>query len=112
MKKHILISSLPILILILILILIPIRANAQETLWEANGVPIRQGVHIEWQRTVCPGDNGSAIFVWSDTRNGSRNVFAEKVNSNGNFLWGTDGAAVIDLPGRQEDPVAIADGSG
>ena len=112
MKKHILISSLPILILILILILIPIRANAQETLWEANGVPIRQGVHIEWQRTVCPGDNGSAIFVWSDTRNGSRNVFAQKVNSNGNFLWGTDGAAVIDLPGRQEDPVAIADGSG
>ncbi len=85
---------------------------AQETLWEANGVPIRQGVHIEWQRTVCPGDNGSAIFVWSDTRYGARNVFAQKVNSNGNFLWGTDGAAVTDLPGRQEDPVAIADGSG
>jgi len=86
MKKHILISSLPILILILILILIPIRANAQETLWESNGIPIRQGVHIEWQRTVCPGDNGSAIFVWSDTRNGSRNVFAQKVNSNGNLV--------------------------
>ena len=85
---------------------------AQETLWEANGVPIRQGVHIEWQRTVCPGDNGSAIFVWSDTRNGSRNVFAQKVNSNGSFLWGADGAAVTDLPGRQEDPVAITDGSG
>ena len=30
--------------------------------------PIRQGVHIEWYRTVCPGGNGSAIFVWSDTR--------------------------------------------
>ena len=40
---------------------------AQETLWEANGVPIRQGVHIEWQRTVCPGDNGSAIFAVSYT---------------------------------------------
>jgi len=106
MKKYILIKSL------LTLILIPIGANAQETLWEANGIPVRQGVHIEWQRTVCPGDNGSAIFVWSDTRNGSRNVFAQKVNSNGNFLWGTDGAAVTNLPGRQEDPVAIADGSG
>ena len=85
---------------------------AQETLWEANGVPIRQGVHIEWQRTVCPGDNGSAIFVWSDTRYGARNVFAQKVNSNGSFLWGDDGTAVTDLPGRQEDPVAITDGSG
>ncbi len=85
---------------------------AQETLWEANGIPIRQGVHIEWQRTVCPGDNGSAIFVWSDTRNGSRNVFAQKVNASGNFLWGENGAAVTNLPGRQEDPVAIADGNG
>ena len=85
---------------------------AQETLWEANGIPIRQGVHIEWQRTVCPGDNGSAIFVWSDTRYGSRNVFAQKVDGNGNFLWGTDGAAVTNLPGRQEDPVAIEDGNG
>ena len=52
MKKHILISSLPILILILILILIPIRANAQETLWEANGVPIRQFIL-----------NGSELFA-------------------------------------------------
>ncbi|MBC8323452.1 MAG: T9SS type A sorting domain-containing protein [Candidatus Marinimicrobia bacterium] len=86
--------------------------SGQETLWEANGIPIRQGVHIEWQRTVCNGDNGSAIFVWSDTRNGSRNIFAQKVNSSGNFLWGTDGVAVTDLPGRQEDPVAITDGNG
>ncbi len=53
MKKHILFGSFQILIFILI----PIQANAQETLWEENGVPIRQGVHIEWQRTVCPGDN-------------------------------------------------------
>ena len=85
---------------------------AQETLWEPNGVPVRQGVHIEWQRTVCPGDNGSAIFVWSDTRYGARNVFAQKIDSNGNFLWGNEGIAVTHLPGRQEDPVAIGDGSG
>ncbi len=85
---------------------------AQETLWEANGIPIRQGVHIEWQRTVCPGDNGSAIFVWSDTRYGSRNVFAQKVDNSGNFLWGDEGEAVTNLPGRQEDPVVIEDGSG
>ncbi len=87
-------------------------AFSQETLWDNNGIPIRQGVHIEWQRTVCNGDNGSAIFIWSDTRNGSRNVFAQKVNSNGDFLWGDDGSAVTNLPGRQEDPVAITDGNG
>ena len=29
-----------------------------------DGAPIRQGVHIEWYRTVAPGNDGEAIFVW------------------------------------------------
>ncbi len=77
-----------------------------------DGAPIRQGVHIEWYRTVAPGNDGEAIFVWSDTRYGMRNIFAHKVNGNGDLLWGEDGAVVTDLPGRQEDPVAITDGNG
>ena len=77
-----------------------------------DGAPIRQGVHVEWYRTVAPGHQGEAIFVWSDTRYGMRNIFAHKVNQEGVFLWGEDGAVVTDLPGRQEDPVAITDGDG
>jgi len=84
----------------------------QEMIWQENGIPIRQGVHIEWQRTLCPGEPGNMIFVWSDTRYGSRNIFAQKVDSTGSLLWGTGGAAVTNLPGRQEDPVAITDGDG
>ena len=77
-----------------------------------DGAPIRQGVHIEWYRTVAPGNDGEAVFVWSDTRYGMRNIFAHKVNGDGELLWGDNGAVVTDLPGRQEDPVAITDGSG
>ena len=44
-----------------------------------DGAPIRQGVHIEWYRTVAPGNDGEAIFVWSDTRYGMRNIFAHKI---------------------------------
>ena len=77
-----------------------------------DGAPIRQGVHIEWYRTVAPGSNGEAVFVWSDTRYGMRNIFAHKIDQNGQLLWGDQGAVVTDLPGRQEDPVAITDGSG
>mgnify|MGYP001212900614 CR=1 FL=1 len=77
-----------------------------------DGAPIRQGVHVEWYRTTAPGNIGEAIFVWSDTRYGMRNIFAHKVSSDGQMLWGDDGAVVTDLPGRQEDPVAITDGNG
>ena len=64
-----------------------ILLKAQDMSWDPNGLPIRQGVHIEWQRTVCPGEPGSMIFVWSDTRYGSRNVFAQKVDSSGSVSY-------------------------
>ena len=35
--------------------------------------------------------------MWSDTRYGMRNIFAHKVNGNGDLLWGEDGAVVTDL---------------
>ena len=41
-----------------------------------------------------------------------RNIFAHKIDQNGNLLWGLDGAVITNLPGRQEDPVAITDGEG
>ena len=98
--------------IIYILMIISSFTIGQEMVWQDNGIPIRQGVHIEWQRTICPGEPGSMIFVWSDTRYGSRNVFAQKIDSTGALLWGDEGSAVTNLPGRQEDPVAITDGNG
>ena len=77
-----------------------------------DGAPIRQGVHIEWYRTVSPGNAGEVIFTWSDTRFGMRNIFSHKVNQEGEMSWGDNGAVVTNLPGRQEDPVSITDGSG
>ena len=79
-----------------------LRATSFDT---EDGAPIRQGVHIEWYRTLAPGNEGEAIFVWSDTRFGMRNIFAHKINQNGDLLWGNQGATVTNLPGRQEDPV-------
>ena len=96
----------------LILIVTVLTASFAQDFTSPTGAALRQGVHVEWFRTVCPGGDGSAIFVWSDTRFGMRNVFAHKVDQNGNFLWGETGAVITDLPGRQEDPVAVEDGDG
>ena len=80
--------------------------------WQENGVSLRQGAHIEWQRTGTVGENGEVILVWSDTRNGGRNVYAQKVDDSGQNLWGDGGVAVVSEAGRQEDPLAISDGVG
>ena len=68
--------------------------------WEDNGVPVRQGVHIEWQRTGDNGNINEMIYAWSDTRSGGRDIFVQKINSNGDLLWGSEGS-----------PVVVADGT-
>ena len=69
-------------------------------------------INREWYRTVSPGNPGEVIFTWSDTRYGMRNIFSHKVNQEGEMIWGSNGAIVTNLPGRQEDPVSITDGNG
>ena len=80
--------------------------------WQDNGVSIRQGIHIEWQRTGDNGNNGEMIFAWSDTRYWGRDIYAQKVDTDGNAMWGSEGSPVVIETGRQEDPILITDGNG
>ncbi len=80
--------------------------------WEDSGIKVRQGVHIEWQRTASVGLENETIFIWSDTRHGGRDIYAQKVDASGNTLWTEDGAPIALSEGRQEDPLAVPDGQG
>ena len=80
--------------------------------WQDNGIAIRQGVHIEWQRTADIDQDGNFIFGWSDTRQGGRDVYVQKTNNSGEELWGENGTIVVQTNGRQEDPILINDGQG
>ena len=80
--------------------------------WQDDGASIRQGLHIEWQRTGDANSDGSMIYAWSDCRNGVRDVIAQKVDANGNNLWGEYGVVAVTSGGRQEDPQLVTDGSG
>jgi len=80
--------------------------------WDTNGVPVRQGIHIEWQRTGDNGNNGEMIFAWSDTRSGGRDIYAKKIDSDGNDLWNSEGVPIVVADGRQEDPILVSDDNG
>ncbi|MDP3113719.1 MAG: FlgD immunoglobulin-like domain containing protein [Candidatus Cloacimonadaceae bacterium] len=69
-----------------------------------NAVPIRQGVNIEWFRTGIETADGAAVYVWSDTKLGERDLWAQKVDAQGNMVWGAP-LLVDGKPDRQEDPV-------
>lgn len=80
--------------------------------WSQDGIRIRQGYHIEWQRSGEQDQDGNVVYTWSDTRLGDRDVYAQKVSPDGVKLWGDDGKLIIAKPGRQEDPSLIPTGFG
>ncbi len=93
------------------MIVLTISVVSAQLRWP-NSLPVRQGVNIEWSRASQPMDDGSVVYVWSDTRHGDRDLFAQKVDSQGNLLWGTNGLLVNGEINRQEDPVVIGVGNG
>ena len=89
-----------------------VLAQQAPVTWGANGVPVRQGYHIEWQKTTCPGDAGELIVAWSDTRNQLRDLYAQKLDDEGNVIWTDNGLLVNGAYSRQEDPVLESDHNG
>lgn len=91
--------------------------------WDEAGIPVRQGVNIEWFRSSAVIEDGSVVYVWSDTRRGDRDVWGQKIDADGNALWGEnsgipdypdmiEGAMINGEINRQEDIVAINVGNG
>lgn len=78
-----------------------------QAVWQEDGIPIRQGVNIEWARSAVSVEDGGVVYVWSDTRLGDRDVWAQKVDSSGNMLWGENGTLINNEINRQEDIVII-----
>ena len=80
--------------------------------WNEGGIPVRQGYHVEWFRGGDISSDGDMFIVWSDTRTSTRDVYAQKVNSDGDIEWVASAVMVSGGDGRQEDPIIISDNNG
>ncbi len=98
-------------LVLLLLVLTTISVISAQLRW-SDSLPVRQGVNIEWSRASEPTPDGGMVYVWSDTRNSDRDLWAQKVDNNGNLLWGNEGILVNGEINRQEDPVVIGTGDG
>jgi len=108
-------------ILLLTVVLLMLTTIWAQNQWSDEGIPIRTGKNIEWFRSAIPVEDGSVIYVWSDTRRGDRDVWAQKISEEGEMLWGdnssdpeypdmVEGILVNGEINRQEDPVIIDGG--
>ncbi len=102
-------------LLLVVTFTLPAFAQRDWIWWESeisdpwNGVPLRQGWHVEWYRGGegrYEGQNvGEVAFIWSDCRNTDRGVFLQVVGTDGNLKFEDQGLRISDNDNRQEDPV-------
>lgn len=62
--------------------------------------------------TAVPDGAGGIILVWDDPRSGDYDIYAQRIDADGNALWTANGVLVCGVTGIQTLPVAVADGAG
>jgi len=81
-------------------------------LWTADGVPVCDYTGIQWDPCIISDGEGGAIVAWVDMRGGIRDIYAQKIDSDGNRVWDYNGVAVCTWSEHQYDPELCSDGAG
>ena len=81
--------------------------------WSANGAALSSGSGDATNPVVTHGGAGEAIAAWQDYRNaGIPDLFAQKADSLGSFLWDAGGRAIETSSTLQLGPTIDSDGAG
>lgn len=72
--------------------------------WGENGTVICNVTGFNTYPRLISDDAGGAIIIWTDTRNGNSNIYAQYIWENGTTKWGTDGIKICNLDVNQDNP--------
>lgn len=82
-------------------------------LWTANGIAVCTATDYQDFPEIVSDGAGGAIITWEDFRSGSTyDVYSQRLDSNGNVKWTTNGVAVCTAAGYQYYPRIVSDGAG
>ena len=84
---------------------------------EGAPIPVCTAIGNQGAPVAVSDENGGVFFVWSDYRNDPNfftraQLYAQRINANGDTLWAADGILVCDLQVNQQQPDCIRDGHG
>jgi hypothetical protein len=85
-------------------------------LWGPGGISLSPDSTITWSPAdIAPDGVGGALVCWTDGRDAvdnSRDIYALRLDANGNRLWSYFGAEVYAGPDDQDYPLIVSDGAG
>ena len=80
-------------------------------LWTAGGIRLTPSGTQSWVK-IAPDGAGSVLVTWQDDRNGTQDIYAQRLDADGNELWTSGGVAATLATGNQTNADIAADGSG
>jgi hypothetical protein len=82
------------------------------TLWTADGVPVCTDPGESYQQLdIAPDGEGGAVIVWNDGRGADTDIYAQRIDADGNPLWAVDGVLVCGAAEWQYYPAIASDGA-
>jgi len=79
--------------------------------WTLNGILVCGGDSDQTAPVIEEDGVGGALIAWVDKRNGTKDIYAQRIDSMGNVLWGTNGVGAAVKSGSQDNPRILDDGS-
>ncbi|MFC1571413.1 hypothetical protein ACFL31_02555 [Candidatus Margulisiibacteriota bacterium] len=80
--------------------------------WQKDGVPVCSAPNNQEHPVIISLPGEGIIIAWDDTRFNNIDIFAQKIDLEGNILWLKDGIAACSLDYSQENPKLAPDGAG
>ena len=96
---------------LLLLLLTALYTNAQWNPGTSVNNPVCNYAGNQTSVRIIGDDNGGAIYTWVDTRNGTQDIYAQRVDANGNLMWHVDGISICNAVSDQYAPVICSDGA-
>lgn len=88
-------------------------SSAGVPLWTINGIGACTNFSDQSTPSLVSDMAGGIIVTWSDWRSGiERDIYAQRIDGNGNMLWTIDGAIVTDKTEREHNERIISDDAG
>ncbi|MFX1497672.1 MAG: hypothetical protein ACFFBH_09115 [Promethearchaeota archaeon] len=84
-----------------------------DLLWGSSGITVRSINASE--PMICSDGFGGAIISWEDSRHYNMNyqdIYAQRIDSNGNLMWDTNGVAICTTTDSQAYPKICSDNAG
>ncbi len=92
--------------------LLNLKSSTVEFAWKSNGLVICNETGDQGGIESISDENGGAILVWYDYREGNSDIYAQRIDSDGNQLWDPNGTLVCNSDGDQYRARICEDGDG